>query len=96
MLDGAANERKQVIITRGESHEMSATDCLLLESDEDAWQDYPWWPVHDRRSLRRVNALIADDQRDVKEGNGEPQALEHDVAGWCSRCITDEQRQACR
>ncbi len=67
------------------------TDVLLLW-DENAWEDYLWWQTQDRRVLKRINALVADIQRNGNEGIGKPEALKHDFAGYWSRRITDEHR----
>lgn len=65
---------------------------MLLVWDENAWSDYLWWQAQDRRVLKRINALLADIQRNGNEGIGKPEALKHDVAGYWSRRITDEHR----
>ncbi len=31
--------------------------------DEEAWNDYVWWQFEDRKTLKRINALIKDIQR---------------------------------
>jgi len=30
---------------------------------EDAWDDYVWWQTQDKKTLKRINALIRDAQR---------------------------------
>ena len=67
------------------------TDVLLVW-DENAWEDYLWWQAQDRRVLKRINALLADIQRNGNDGIGKPEALKHDFAGYWSRRITDEHR----
>ena len=64
---------------------------MLLVWDENAWDDYLRWQAQDRRVLKRINALLADIQRNGNDGIGKPQALEHDFAGYWRR-ITDEHR----
>ncbi len=65
---------------------------VLLVWDENAWEDYLWWQAQDRRVLKRINTLLADTQRNGNNGIGKPEALQHDVAGYWSRRITDEHR----
>ena len=65
---------------------------MLLVWDENAWQDYQWWQVQDRKILKRVNSLLADIARNGDEGIGRPEPLKHDFAGYWSRRITDEHR----
>ena len=58
-----------------------------------AWEDYVSWQVGDRKTLRRVNALIADIARGAgDDGIGKPEALRHDLAGFWSRRIDQEHR----
>jgi toxin YoeB len=70
----------------------STSTEVLLVWDENAWQDYLWWQVQDRKILRRVNTLLADIARNGNEGIGKPEPLKHDFAGYWSRRITDEHR----
>ncbi len=42
--------------------------------------------------MKRINLRPADIQRHGNEGIGKPEALEHDVAGYWSRRMTDEHR----
>jgi toxin YoeB len=51
-----------------------------------------WWQVQDREVLRRINALIADIERNDNDGIGKPESLEHGFQGYWSRRITDEHR----
>jgi toxin YoeB len=60
--------------------------------DENGWADYLWWPVQDRKLLRRINALIEDIARNGNEGIGKPEALKHSSSGYWSRRINDEHR----
>ncbi|MFN3218720.1 MAG: Txe/YoeB family addiction module toxin [Acidimicrobiales bacterium] len=57
-----------------------------------AWEDYQWWLEHDRKTLRRINALIRDTLRDPFDGIGKPEPLKHVLAGAWSRRITQEHR----
>jgi len=42
--------------------------------------------------LERINALVADIQRNGNDGIGKPEAPKHDFAGYWSRRISDEHR----
>lgn len=59
---------------------------------EDAWDDYLHWQTHDRKVLKRVNALIADIARQPFAGKGKPEPLKAALSGWWSRRITGEHR----
>ncbi|MBP6784444.1 MAG: Txe/YoeB family addiction module toxin [Verrucomicrobiales bacterium] len=63
----------------------------LTFSDE-AWEDYLYWQVTDRSTLRRINQLINEFRRSPYEGIGKPEPLKHQLAGWWSRRIDSEHR----
>jgi len=65
---------------------------MRLVWDVNAWEDYLWWQVQDRKVLKRINVLIQDVMRNENEGIGKPEPLKHDFAGYWSRRITDEHR----
>jgi len=60
-------------------------------SDE-AWEDYVHWQSEDRKTLKRINALIRDIDRGGYEGIGNPEALRGDFSGWWSRRIDETNR----
>ncbi len=63
-----------------------------LAFDRHGWDDYTHWQSQDRKTLRRVNALIADLIRDPFTGIGKPEPLKHILAGAWSRRIDDANR----
>lgn len=65
---------------------------MRLVWDTLAWEDYVYWQTQDRKTLRRINLLLADIQRNGNEGIGKPEALKHGFHGYWSRRITDEHR----
>ena len=54
---------------------------------DDAWADYLWWHEHDRKTLRRINQLVRDIERDPFSGLGKPEPLRYELAGAWSRRI---------
>jgi toxin YoeB len=53
-----------------------------------AWDDYQYWLEEDRKTLRKLNNLIKDIERNGNiEGIGKPEALRGDWSGWYSRHI---------
>ena len=58
----------------------------------EAWSDYLYWQSQDRKTLRRVNALIADSLRTPFVGLGKPEALRENLSGFWSRRIDDTLR----
>jgi len=63
----------------------------LLFSDN-AWEDYLFWQKTDKKTLKRINKLIKDIQRNKYEGIGKPEALKYNLSGFWSRRITNEHR----
>ena len=56
------------------------------------WEDYLYWQVTEKKTLKKINALIKEIQRSPFQGNGKPEPLKHDLAGWWSRRIDLEHR----
>ncbi len=57
-----------------------------------AWEDYLYWQGQDRKTLKRINALIRDTMRNPFEGIGKPEALRENLSGFWSRRIDDTHR----
>ena len=63
-------------------------------SDE-AWDDYIYWQLQDKKTLKRINQLIKDIERNgCMEGIGNPEPLKGDLQGEFSRWI-DEKKTTC-
>jgi toxin YoeB len=60
--------------------------------DEEAWEDYLFWQTQDKKTLRRINRLIKEIERDPYEGIGKPEALKYDLEGYWSRRIDEINR----
>ncbi len=65
---------------------------MKLLWDERAWGDYLYWQAQDKKTLKRINMLIKDIQRDYCNGIGKPEPLKENLSGWWSRRIDDENR----
>lgn len=59
---------------------------------EKAWQEYLDWQKEDKKTLKRINALIKDIQRNNFEGIGKPEALKENLSGFWSRRIDEKNR----
>ena len=59
---------------------------------DDAWDDYLWWQLHDRKMLKRINQLIRDVERGPFNGIGKPEPLRGELSGMWSRHINHEDR----
>ena len=64
----------------------------MLSWTADAWEDYLYWQATDKKTLRRINALIKDIERRPFSGMGKPEPLKHHWAGYWSRRIDREHR----
>ena len=58
----------------------------------DAWEDYLYWQLTDKTVLKKINGLIKEIERQPYDGNGKPEPLKHNLAGWWSRRINLEHR----
>lgn len=63
-----------------------------LVFDRDGWADYVSWQAEDRKTLRRINILIAEILRDPFGGLGKPEPLKHQLGGAWSRRIDEVNR----
>lgn len=63
-----------------------------LAFDADGWADYVYWQTEDRKTLKRLNALITDALRDPFEGIGKPEPLRNQLGGAWSRRIDETNR----
>ncbi|CAA9891981.1 toxin of the YoeB-YefM toxin-antitoxin system [Candidatus Methylobacter favarea] len=59
---------------------------------EAAWTDYLYWQGQDKKTLKRINKLIADVKRTPFEGMGKPEALRENLSGFWSRRIDESNR----
>ena len=64
----------------------------ILAWTQEAWKDYLYWQGQDRKTLKRINKLILDAQRNPFEGIGKPETLKENLAGFWSRRIDDANR----
>lgn len=60
-------------------------------SDE-AWEDYLYWQTQDKKTLKRINQLIKDIDRNSYEGIGKPEPLVRNLSGFWSRRIDEKNR----
>ena len=65
---------------------------MKLLWEENAWQEYLYWQTQDKKTLKRLNNIIKDIQRDCYNGIGKPETLKENLSGWWSRRIDEENR----
>ena len=59
---------------------------------DNGWRDYIYWRTEDRKTLKRINTLIKDIERNGNEGIGKPEPLTGDLSGFWSRRINEKDR----
>ena len=60
--------------------------------DDTAWEDYVAWQFEDKKTLKKINALIKDIDRNGYTGIGKPEPLVGNWAGYWSRRIDEKNR----
>lgn len=60
---------------------------------DEAWDDYVSWQREDKKTLKRINALVNDIERgNGFDGIGKPEPLRGNLSGFWSRRIDDANR----
>ena len=59
---------------------------------DEAWANYLQWQTRDKKTLKRINKLLQDIERNGYNGIGKPEPLKHDLAGFWSVRIDDKNR----
>ena len=57
--------------------------------EERAWEEYCYWQLQDKKTLKKINILIKDIQRDSFNGIGKPEPLKENLSGFWSRRIDE-------
>ena len=65
---------------------------MELAFSKNAWEDYVSWQAEDKKTLKKINKLIKEIMRTPFEGNGKPEPLKYELAGFWSRRIDQEHR----
>lgn len=59
---------------------------------DEAWEDYLYWQSQDKKTLKRINSIIKDIERDPFVGIGKAEPLKGNLSGTWSRRIDDINR----
>ena len=60
---------------------------------DEAWSDYLYWQSQDKKTLKRINALIQDIEiNGFDKGIGKPEPLKENLSGFWSRRIDEVNR----
>ncbi len=65
---------------------------MIKAFSDDAWEDYLYWQTQDKKTLKRINKLIEDIERNGYDGIGKPERLSGDLSSYWSRRIDDKNR----
>ena len=66
---------------------------MIKAWSDEAWDDYLTWQSEDRKTLKRINMLIKDIERNgAGTGIGKPEPLRGNLAGKWSRRIDEKNR----
>lgn len=59
---------------------------------EEAWEDYLYWQQQDKKTLKKINRLLADIDRNGYQCIGKPEALTGNLAGCWNVRIDEKNR----
>ena len=59
---------------------------------EEAWEDYLYWQLQDKKTLRKINQLIKDIERNGYNCSGKPEPLKAYLSGYWSVRIDNKNR----
>jgi len=65
---------------------------MIKSWDDEAWEDYLYWQTQDKKTLKRINALLKDIERNGFVGIGKPEPLTGNLSGYWSRRIDEYNR----
>ena len=62
---------------------------MIKKWHNDAWEDYLYWQGQDKKTLKKINNLIKDIERNGYSCIGKPEPLKDNLSGWWSARIDD-------
>lgn len=65
---------------------------MIKSWDDFAREDYLYWQKQDKKTLKRINQLLQDIDRNGHSGIGKPEPLKGNLQGYWSRRIDDTNR----
>lgn len=57
-----------------------------------AWADYLFWADSNQKKLKKINSLISEITRTPFKGSSQPEPLKHQLSGYWSRRIDNENK----
>ena len=65
---------------------------MRLLWDDRAWSEYLYWQTHDKKTLKKINRLLLDIERNGYNCLGKPEPLKGNLAGYWSVRIDEKNR----
>lgn len=59
---------------------------------DNAWEEYLYWQTQDKKTLKKINKLLTDIDRNGYNCTGKPEALKENLAGYWSVRIDEKNR----
>ena len=59
---------------------------------EEAQEEYLYWQIQDKKTLKKINKLLCDIERNGYNCIGKPEPLKNNLTGWWSVRIDDYNR----
>ena len=59
---------------------------------DDAWREYLYWQTQDRKTLKKINRLLQDIDRNGYKCSGKPEPLSGNLTGFWSVRIDEKNR----
>ena len=60
--------------------------------EDNAWEEYLYWQTQDKKTLKKINRLLADIDRNGYQCTGKPEPLKGNLAEYWSIRIDDKNR----
>ena len=57
---------------------------------DEAWEEYLYWQSQDKKTLKKINRLLTDIDRNGYQCTGKPEPLGENLAGYILRSDFDE------
>ena len=63
---------------------------MIKAWSDEAWEEFCYWQMQDRKTLKRILELLKDIDRRGYEGIGKPERLTGDLSAYWSRRIDEK------